>query len=413
LRDKATALRKDAADQKRVVSEEQARLAELRREQAALKEKGEQVRALAALALKLLEDRCPVCDQTYDKDATRTRLSALVQSSGLQAAPGPDNLADLLAALAAKEKEAAAADLSLSSAEQAVAERSRSEEALARRLSDLGVVADGQAGRNAALVKAIDEADALMARAAELQRVGELLALGLAQSSAVATLDELRREADTLRGDNAVREKVISARSETGEQAQAVIEALREAASAVVEERLREIGPLLQGVYARMDPHPSFRFVSFLSRVVRGKGQLSTVITDSLAEKECDLPATVLSSSQVNALAVSVFLALNIGVPKPPLSVAMLDDPLQSLDDINLLGLVDLLRRTKDRRQLFVSTHDRRFGDLLSRKLRPGNEKGRTIVIELDGWSRQGPIVVTRDVKCDPVPLRLVSSRAG
>ncbi|MGB7219891.1 MAG: AAA family ATPase, partial [Vicinamibacterales bacterium] len=257
LRDKATALRKDAADQKRVVSEEQARLAELRREQAALKEKGEQVRALAALALKLLEDRCPVCDQTYDQDATRTRLLALVQSGGSQAAPGPDNFADLLAALAAKEKEAAAADLSLSSAEQAVAERSRSEESLARRLSDLGVVADGQAGRNAALVKAIDEADALMVRAAELQRVGELLALGLAQSSAVATLDELRREADTLRRDNAVREKVISARSETGEQAQAVIGALREAASAVVEERLREISPLLQGVYARMDPHPS------------------------------------------------------------------------------------------------------------------------------------------------------------
>lgn len=413
LRDKATALRTNAADHKRVVSEEQARLAELRREQAALKEKGEQVRALAALALKLLEERCPVCDQTYDKDATRTRLLALVQSGGSQAAPGPDNLADLLAALAAKEKEAAAADLSLSSAEQAVAERSRSEESLARRLGDLGVVADGQADRNAALVKAIDEADAFMVRAAELQRVGELLALGLAQSSAVATLDELRREADTLHRDNAVREKVISARSGTGEQAQAVIEALREAASAVVEERLREIGPLLQGVYARMDPHPSFRFVSFLSRVVRGKGQLSTVITDSLAQKECDLPATVLSSSQVNALAVSVFLALNIGVPKPPLSVAMLDDPLQSLDDINLLGLVDLLRRTKDRRQLFVSTHDRRFGDLLSRKLRPGNEKGRTIVIELDGWSRQGPIVVTRGVKCDPVPLRLVSSRSG
>jgi len=280
-------------------------------------------------------------------------------------------------------------------------------------LSELGVVADGHAGRDAALAKAIDDADALTKRAAELQRVGELLALGLAQSSAVATIDELRREAETLRRDNAARERVISARNETGERAQAVIEALREAASAVVEERLREIGPLLQGVYARIDPHPSFRFVSFLSRVVRGKGQLSTVVSDPLAEKECDLPASILSSSQVNALAVSVFLALNLGVPKPPLSVAMLDDPLQSLDDINLLSLVDLLRRTKDRRQLFVSTHDRRFGDLLSRKLRPSNEKGRTIVIELDGWSRQGPIVVTRDVRCDPVPLRLVSSRAG
>lgn len=114
---------------------------------------------------------------------------------------------------------------------------------------------------------------------------------------------------------------------------------------------------------------------------------------------------------QVNALAVSVFLALNLGIPKPPLAVAILDDPLQSLDDINLLGLVDLLRRTKDRRQLVVSTHDDRFGNLLSRKLRPSNGNGRTIIIELEGWSRQGPSVLTRNVESDPVPLRLVSSQ--
>ena len=57
-----------------------------------------------------------------------------------------------------------------------------------------------------------------------------------------------------------------------------------------------------------------------------------------------------------------------------------------------------------------MSTHDGRFGGLLSRKLRPSNANGRTIVIELNGWSRQGPIVVTQDVKCDPVPLRLVAS---
>jgi hypothetical protein len=89
--------------------------------------------------------------------------------------------------------------------------------------------------------------------------------------------------------------------------------------------------------------------------------------------------------------------------------ISLLDhDPLQSLDDINLLGLVELLWRAKDRRQLLISTHDRRFGDLLSRKLRPRNEAERTVVIDLDGWSREGPVVATREVKCDPVRLRLV-----
>ena len=69
-------------------------------------------------------------------------------------------------------------------------------------------------------------------------------------------------------------------------------------------------------------------------------------------------PAVHLSSSQTNALALSIFLALNLGMARPPLELAILDDPLQSLDDINLLGVVDLLRRCKKRRQLVISTHD-------------------------------------------------------
>src|SRR5258705_8561932 len=103
----------------------------------------------------------------------------------------------------------------------------------------------------------------------------------------------------------------------------------------------------------------------------------------------------------MNVLAVCIFLSLNLGVSRPPLSVAILDDPLQSLDDINLLGLVDLLRRTKDQRQLLVSTHDSRFGSLLARKLRPRNNEGRTLLIELDSWNRQGPSVATREIEGD------------
>lgn len=415
LRDTVTTFQKQLADLKRVVSEEQTRLAELRRHQAALKEKTEQLKALAGLALKHLEDHCPVCAQAYDIEATRIRLEAMAKGGigDTQTASGSDRLAELLAALEAKEKEAAAAELALRSGVQAVNERQIAWQTLNKRLTDLGVTESDDASRSAAVAKAIAEADTLIRSVAELQRIGESLALRLAQSSAIAGIDELRREAETLRRQNADREKVIFARNQTGERAQRVIEALREAASAVVEERLHEISPLLQNIYARIDPHPALRLVTFLSRVVRGKGHLSTVVSDPLEEKECDIPAAVLSSSQVNALAVSVFLALNIGVPKPPLAVTILDDPLQSLDDINLLGLVDLLRRTKDQRQLLVSTHDGRFGSLLSRKLRPSNEKGRTMVIELDGWSRQGPVVVTREVKSDPVPLRLVASRRG
>jgi len=109
----------------------------------------------------------------------------------------------------------------------------------------------------------------------------------------------------------------------------------------------------------------------------------------------------------MNALAVAVFLSFNLAMPKLPIETAMLDDPLQSLDDVNLLGLMDLLRRTKDQRQLIISTHDPRFSHLLQRKLRPINESQRTLIIEFTGWSRIGPDSKTEDVARDLEPMRI------
>ncbi|CAN5532686.1 hypothetical protein BH24ACT24_BH24ACT24_00550 [soil metagenome] len=111
----------------------------------------------------------------------------------------------------------------------------------------------------------------------------------------------------------------------------------------------------------------------------------------------------------MNALAVSVFLALNLGVRTLPMQAVILDDPLQSLDDVNLLGLIDLLRRTKDQRQLLVSTHDERFGRLLARKLRPVQDEQRTRVIELSGWGPGGPVIREEDSARDPELLRIAA----
>ena len=120
LRDRVTTLQKELGDLKQVVTKEQARLAELRRQQAVLEEKNEQLKALSNLALKLLDDRCPVCGQTFDKAVTQRHLTDLAKGevgevNGIQE---PDTLTELLDALAAKEKDTAGAELALTSAEQ-------------------------------------------------------------------------------------------------------------------------------------------------------------------------------------------------------------------------------------------------------------------------------------------------------
>ena len=160
----------------------------------------------------------------------------------------------------------------------------------------------------------------------------------------------------------------MQSRQRTGELVNTIIDGLREASSDVIDVQLRRLEPLLQRIYATADPHPAFRAARLIGRMRGGHGRVVPRIEDPTANVDSEAPATVLSSSQMNVLAVSVFLAFNLGMPALPLNTVILDDPLQSLDDLNLLGLIDLLRRTRDQRQLIVSTHDRRFASLLERK---------------------------------------------
>jgi DNA repair exonuclease SbcCD ATPase subunit len=356
--------------------------------------------------------RCPVCDQDYDREATERRLRGILGNHGARGSSpaAPEILPELLNALASIEKDLSSAQLALRGEEQKAKEVQLLEESIARRLKEVALDANAGTDRTAVVQDAISTAHGLIRSSAEQRRTGEVLALQLTQASDQARLDELRNEIALLAGSVDEQDGRVKERTVTGDLGQRIVEALREATSTVVTRRLEELAPLLQGVYSRIDPHPAFRVVSFLSEVVRGRGRLFTVISDPQSSAQSNAPNTVLSSSQMNALAVSVFLSLNLGISRPPLYSAILDDPLQSLDDINLLGLVDLLRRTKDQRQLLVSTHNERFGALLARKLRPTGPDRRTVLIELKGWAREGPVVKHRDVKSDPSPIRLAAS---
>ena len=412
LRDKVVVGQRHIQETRAKIIAEQARVAEVRRLQAELMEKSEQLQVLAVLALKQLGEKCPVCDQEYDVDATRRRLEQTAAGgiSPVTSPSLPDTFPELLNSLASQEREHSAAELDLRTAEQAIRDFEATELAIETRLRELGIELKVSVERLSSVVAATTATNQRIDDLAAAQRTGEAFTLRLSQTGDQATIRELLREIETSRVRVQQEDTELAQRAATGEQAQQVIEALREAASRVVTERVKEIEPLLSDFYSRINVHPAFRAVRFLASVVRGRGQLAAVVSDPLSEVESDSPAAVLSSSQMNALVVCVFLSLNLGVSSPPLETAILDDPLQSLDDINLLGLIDLLRRTKDQRQLFVSTHDVRFGNLLARKLRPGSSEQRTVVIELDGWNRRGPIVTTRDVHCDPVPLRLMAA---
>jgi hypothetical protein len=230
----------------------------------------------------------------------------------------------------------------------------------------------------------------------------ETLTLDVARLAAQARRAELEREMLEVRASISDRQRSARVREEARSLSGRIIDGLRVSTEAFVDERLKSMAPLLQAIYDSIDPHPTLQNVRLLSRMFGGRGRLDAEVSDPDQPRVLTTsPPLILSSSQSNALAVAIFLTLNLTTPNAPLASLLMDDPLQSLDRINLLGLVDVLRRTAPTRQLIVATHDDAFGQLLARKLRPARQGSRTIVIRLGGWSRSGPTVEMSSIEPD------------
>ena len=72
------------------------------------------------------------------------------------------------------------------------------------------------------------------------------------------------------------------------------------------------------------------------------------------------------SSGQLSGLVIAFVLALNSVYANNNLTSILIDDPLQSMDDINMASFIELIRNEFRNKQIVVSTHD----DVLSRYMR-------------------------------------------
>lgn len=402
----------ELAEARDALAEAERVFADITRRRLAARSEREELRTLAELALRHLGDRCPICSQEYDADSTRQRLESLVQdhADDAERSETPPNLADLADEVRIREARAHQVEASLEEAERRHRMREEEEADLRARLSEIGIKIPEGDDPSPVVASALDATDRDIATLVADLTAGEQFALALARAGQLARRSEIEQEAQRASWDLEQARREIASRSRTRDVVTDMIDGLREASLELVGEELATLEPLLQRIYSTVDPHPAFRVARLLSRMRQGRGRILAELEDPQVGLRRASPETILSSSQMNVLAVSVFLALNLGMPALPLRMAILDDPLQSLDDLNLLGLIDLLRRTRDRRQLFVSTHDSRFASLLERKLRPVVVPQRTIVIEFHGWSPDGPSLVQREIGRDRAPIRIVAA---
>lgn len=68
-----------------------------------------------------------------------------------------------------------------------------------------------------------------------------------------------------------------------------------------------------------------------------------------------------MSSGQLAAVSIAFLLCMNQVYAKEKLPILMIDDPIQTIDDVNMVGLVDILRYEFADSQIFISTHEQRF----------------------------------------------------
>lgn len=144
---------------------------------------------------------------------------------------------------------------------------------------------------------------------------------------------------------------------------------------------------LINSIYRKIDPHPDFKRVEFACDFEDDKPNLEVFVAD----KDGDLisPNLYFSAAQINILSLSIFLAraLHAKNCNKDVKCILIDDPIHSMDSINVISTIDLLRSIslKFERQIILSTHDRNFFELLQRKLPPDQYKSKFLELETFG----------------------------
>ncbi|HEU4962623.1 MAG TPA: SMC family ATPase [Bacilli bacterium] len=223
---------------------------------------------------------------------------------------------------------------------------------------------------------------------ARLQERERDVSNGLAAIAVLQSDEEKRRMREHLQREQAHLSQLAEKRTALHTSLDAVKEAIRAVPQAIDRlngKLLTNLFASIQEIFARLNSHPIYRTLDFSRDLRYGSNSLTFQVEEGVN------PSFIFSSAQVNSIALSFFLAMALQQQWSPWRLIAMDDPVQSMDDLNVAALVDLLRVLSDPeqqgRQIVISTHDPQFYSMMRRKFRY-----RTIgVIEYEGYGEDGP----------------------
>jgi DNA repair protein SbcC/Rad50 len=150
---------------------------------------------------------------------------------------------------------------------------------------------------------------------------------------------------------------------------------------------------LINDIYRRIDPHPEYKEIDFKADLSDSPPRLYLYV-----EKDGDImaPNLFLSTAQINILSLSIFLARALNAKDDQgnsIDTIFIDDPIQSMDSINVLSVIDLFRTIihQHKKQLIVSTHDENFFNLLKKKIPSAYYPSKFLEFETFGKVKDSP----------------------
>ncbi|UPK26469.1 AAA family ATPase [Bradyrhizobium sp. 195] len=395
--------------------------------------------ALAGVAPHIAGETCPVCERDFtEKDAgplsahiaakiaSLTSEAGRLQSLATERAEESNRLAvaqrDLLAAAggrlsdednaqfpvravqmrgAAQRLDALRAVAVAGTALMVDAAAARETLALARRrdeistslLPDIEALVTGLTGRSPSSFDSIESAMAdaertlsskvEAAQTAVSHRIRALSELDL-YAKDVGQIADLKRQRDTAVQRFSIVEAAETQVSAGREHAKGVANTADKVRSAIVKKVFNtSLNKIWRDLFVRLAP--SEQFVPAFKLPSGDGGKVEAVLeTLHRSGKVSGSPGAMLSQGNLNTAALTLFLALHLSVPSR-MPWLVLDDPVQSMDDVHIAQFAALLRTLAKGmgRQLIVAVHERALFDYLTLELSPAFDGDSLIAVEI------------------------------
>lgn len=131
---------------------------------------------------------------------------------------------------------------------------------------------------------------------------------------------------------------------------------------------------LINKLYNTIDPHPTYKTVEFRCDFEQKHPKLFVIMSSKADGNDKIVPNLYLSTAQINILSFCIFMAKAMFAKADDgksVDCLFVDDPIQALDDINILSMIDLLRNIAFtlNKQIVITTHDKNFFGLLQKKI--------------------------------------------